>query len=141
MLTSASNKRVILIYWKNKPENQFEIFSNLKNFCLSYKEYNYNTISNYLSKDKIAYDNKDIRIERKNVILKPKEANKVFERKIVPVMRKVLLSEANDRVYDLDYWLSKPIKDRAAAVTHIISQSLTAGQRIDKLRVIKKPMK
>ena len=141
MLTSASNKRVVLVYWKNQPENPFEVFSNLKNFCLSYKEYNYNTISNYLSKDKIAYDNKDIRIERKNVILKPKAVSKTFERKIVPVVRKVLLSEANDNVHDLEYWLNKPVKDRATAVTQIISQSLTAGQRMDKLRVIKKPMK
>lgn len=137
MLTPTSNKRVVLVYWKNKPENPFEVFSNLKNFCLSYEEYNYNTINNYLSKDKIAYDNKEIRIERKNIILKPKPITKIFDRKIVPIVRKVLLADADDDIHDLTYWLNKPVKDRAAAVTQIIEQSITAGQRMDKSKIEK----
>jgi hypothetical protein len=65
-------KRVVLVHWKNKPENPYEVFSSLKNFCLSYKDYNYNTLSNYLSKGKVPYANQDIHIERKSVFLKPK---------------------------------------------------------------------
>jgi hypothetical protein len=85
----TANKRVVVAYWKNKPENPFEVFSSLKNFCLTYKEYNYNTLSNYLSKEKIAYDNKDVHIERKVIISKPVEKMEPF-RNIAPVVRKVL---------------------------------------------------
>jgi hypothetical protein len=45
-----------LVYWKNHTENPIEVFSSLKNFCLSYLEYNYNTLSNYLSKAKVPYE-------------------------------------------------------------------------------------
>jgi len=132
------NKRVIVVCWKSKPDSPFEIFSNLKNFCLSYKQYNYNTLNNYLSKAKTAYENLEIRIERKNVIMKPKTEHETRGRKIVPVIRKVMLKEANDEERDLMYWLSRPVIERAAAVTSIISQSLIKGQRMDKTKVVKK---
>jgi hypothetical protein len=132
------NKRVILVYWKSKPDNLFEVFSNLRNFCLSYKEYSYNTINNYLSKAKIPYENQEVRIERKNIIMKPK--TEPIIRKIAPVVRKVMLKEANDEQRDLEYWLSRPVIERAAAVTAIISQSLTKGQRMDKTIVVKRKM-
>ena len=134
----VQNKRVILVYWKNKTVDQFEVFSNLKNFCLSYKQYNYNTINNYLSKAKTTYENLDIRIERKNIIMKPK--TEVSNRKIVPVVRKVMLKKANDELRDMEYWLGQPVSERAAAVTFIISQSLTKGQTMDKTQVVKRKM-
>ena len=78
------------MHWKTKPENPFEVFSSLKNFCLSYSGYSYNTLSNYLSKGKIAYDNPLVRIERKVVILKPKQLTVAAKGgKIVPDLRRV----------------------------------------------------
>jgi len=68
----SQEKRVIVVFWKNNTEHPFEVFSNLKNFCLSYTQFNYNTISNYLSKAKVAYENQEIRIERKSVISRPR---------------------------------------------------------------------
>jgi len=131
-------KRVIVIFWKNNTDKPFEVFSNLKNFCLSYPQFNYHTMSNYLSKAKIAYENHEIRIERKNIISKPKFAPFVSDRKIVPVLRKVMLKTANDEQNDLEYWLSRPVRERAAAVTFIISQSLKKGQRLDKTKLVKR---
>src|ERR1700712_2189784 len=90
MLTPIhQNKRVVLVHWKNKPEHPFEVYSSLKIFCDTYKEYNYNTISNYLSKRKIAFDNDKVRIERKPVI--SKVAAKIISpiHRIVPVVRQV----------------------------------------------------
>jgi len=133
---SIQEKRVIVVFWKNNIANPFEVFSNLKNFCLSYPQFNYNTISNYLSKAKIAYENQDIRIERKNIILKPKAAPEP-RRKIASVLRRVMMKDANDEQHDLAYWLGRPVKERAAAVTYIISQSLIKGQRLDKTKLFK----
>src|SRR6202163_1591441 len=118
-------KRVVVVYWKSKTENPFEVFSSLKNFCLSYNEFNYNTLSNYLSKGKIAYENQHIRIERKNVILKPKQVNThPPKRSIAPVVQKILLKKADDAKHDLRFWQSRTALDRLAAVTEIISRSL-----------------
>ncbi|MBB6501797.1 hypothetical protein [Pedobacter cryoconitis] len=58
-------------------------------------------------------------------------------RKIAPVLKRVMMKDANDEQHDFEYWLSRPVKERAAAVTHIISQSLTKGQRIDKTKLVK----
>lgn len=135
---TLQSKRVIVVFWKNSPDNPFEVFSNLKNFCLSYPLYNYNTISNYLSKAKVAFENQEIRIERKSIISKPKPVSEWKIRKIVPVVRKVMMKEANDEQNDLEYWLSRPVSERAMAVTQIINQSLTKGQRMDKTKLVKK---
>ena len=139
---SIKEKRVVLIHWKGN--NEVEVFSNLKNFCLSYPQYNYNTLNNYLSKGKIAYENEMIRVERKQIIARPKplnlESNK--ERKIALVARKVPMKEANDEWLDLQYWLSQPVQKRAEATTFLISQMLRKGQRMDKSIVNKiKPEK
>lgn len=139
-MLSIQEKRVIVVFWKNSIENPFEVFSNLKNFCLSYPQFNYNTISNYLSKAKVAYENQEIRIERKNIISKPKPSLEPRIRKIVPVLRRVMMKNANDDEHDLKYWLGRPVKERAAAVTYIISQSLANGQRMDKTKLVKKRM-
>ncbi len=139
-MREIQGKRVIVVFWKNNTENPFEVFSNLKNFCLSYPRFNYNTISNYLSKAKVAYENQEARIERKNIILKPKPAPVPRIRKIAPVLRRVMMKDANDEQDNLKYWLGRPVTERAAAVTYIISQSLTKGQRMDKTKLVKKRM-
>ena len=134
------DKRVIVVFWKKKLDSPFEVFSSLKNFCLSYLQFNYNTISNYLSKAKIPYENEEVRIERKSIIAKPKYDTQGRIRKIAPVVRKVMIKDADDEQNDLEYWLSKPVQERAAAVTYIISQSLTKGQRLDKTHLTKTRM-
>lgn len=113
----------------------------MKSFCLSYTEYNYNTMSNYLSKRKIAYHKEHIHIERKNVLLKPKSDNELRIRRIAPVVRKLHLKKANDAIRDLDYWLAQPASERIATVTFLISQSLKTGQRINKRRIVKRKRK
>ncbi len=138
MQAKNSNKRVVVAYWKTRAENPIEVFSSLKNFCLSYSSYNYNTLNNYLGKNKIAYDTNTVRIERKNVFLKPKIP---AERKIQPVARKMALHEANDYTHDLNYWLSRPVTERLAAVTLLVRQTLAKGQQMDKRKVVKRKLK
>lgn len=132
-----SPKRVVLVYWKNEQEQQFEVFSNLKNFCLSYPKYNYNTLNNYLSKGKVPYENEEIHVERKTVFTQPKDTTSTAgnNRQITLVARKVAMKEADDHIYDLEYWLSQPLNKRLEAVTFIISQSLKKGQRLDRTSV------
>jgi hypothetical protein len=135
-------KRVVIVHWKKRPENPFDVFSSLKNFCLSYRGYNYNTLSNYLSKEKIAYDNAEVRIERKEVFLKPKIPSLAVEgRGIAPTVRKVKMKEAGDGVHNLEFWLSKPPLFRISAVTEIISGSLDKYVGMDKTRVVKRKLK
>lgn len=129
---NLKSKRVILVHWKK--QNNTEVFSNLKYFCLSYPQYNYNTINNYLSKRKIPYESEIIRIERKNIISKPITAvsSVANAREIAPVLRRVKMKEANDEIRDWEYWLSQPVKKRAEAITFLVSQMLEDGQRMDK---------
>ena len=96
-------------------------------------------MSNYLSKAKVAYENHEIRVERKSIISRPKPVSSETRiRKMALVVRKVMIRDANDEKYDLKYWLSRSVKERAAAVTFIISQSLKKGQRLDKTKLVKK---
>lgn len=82
MQTVDSNgRRVILVHWKKLAENTLEVFSSLKNFCDNHPAYNYNTLNNYLSKKKTAYENEEIRLERKPVqvqSLKPDLPKRLF---------------------------------------------------------------
>lgn len=130
--TILKNKRIVLVHWKK--QSKIEIFSNLRYFCLSYPQYNYNTLNNYLSKEKIAYENEIVRVERKDIIAKPKPAfaPDANARTIVPVLRRVQMKEAKDDVRDWEYWLSQPVIKRAEAVTFLVSQMLKKGQRMDK---------
>lgn len=137
MASETLNKRVVVVYWKNQPENPIEVFSSLKNFCLSYLEYNYNTLSNYLSKAKVPYETDKVRVERKNIFLKPK----IQARKIIPVVRKIALNEANDYKQDLNYWMGKTPAERLAAVTFLSRQSIKKGQRMDKTNIVKRRLK
>jgi hypothetical protein len=137
MQVQGQNKRVVVVYWKNNPSNPIEVFSSLKNFCLSYSNYNYNTLSNYLSKEKVAYDNEKVRVERKNVFLKPKPV----QRNIQPVIRQVALKEAEDHMQDLHYWLSRSPIQRLSAVTLLSRQMRYKGQQMDKSTVVKRKLK
>ena len=127
-------KRVVLVHWKRQME--VEVFSNLKNFCLSYPKYNYNTLNNYLGKERIAYENEIVRVERKEIIAKPKPLA-VTERAIVPVLRRVQMKQAEDQAQDWQYWRSQPVAKRAQAVTFLVSQMLEKNQRMDKTMVNK----
>jgi hypothetical protein len=64
-ITNDNARRVILVNWKKLATNNFEVFSSLKNFCDNHPAYNYNTLSNYLSKKRIPYENDEIKLERK----------------------------------------------------------------------------
>jgi hypothetical protein len=135
-------KRVVIVHWKTRLENPFEVFSSLKNFCLSYNGYNYNTLSNYLSKGKIAYNNPEVRIERKEVILKPKfPFIPAKGRSIVPVLRKVKLKEAGDEEHNLKFWLSKPPLFRVAAITEMITRTMDKSGRMDKTWIVKRKLR
>ena len=130
-----------MIHWKDNPRNPFQVFSNLKNFCASYPQYNYNTLNNYLSKDKRAYENDQVRIERKNITTDvltspPDYRNMRMER----VVKKGPLKNIDQDQEDMEYWSTKSVRERAAAVTFIISQSLKPGQRMDKTFVLKRKL-
>ncbi|MFY0256050.1 hypothetical protein ACDQ55_19090 [Chitinophaga sp. 30R24] len=143
MTMSISNRRVVVVHWKNQQDHSFEIFSNLKNFCLSYPKYNYNTLNNYLSKGKIPFENNEVRVERKNIITQPKAQNMSsnINRRIMPIVRKVAINEANDVIRDWEYWLNQSSSKRLEAVTFIVSQSLAKGARLDKTVINKKPLR
>lgn len=66
------NKRVVVVQWKRFAGTDVDVFSSLKGFCDSYPSYNYHTLSNYLSKKKIPFENNDIRVERQPLIQKVK---------------------------------------------------------------------
>ena len=60
--------------------------------------------------------------------------------KIVPVVRKAKLKDIDEDWENLQYWLSRPIMERAAAVTELISFSLKPGQQMDKTFVVKRKL-
>ena len=130
--SALKSKRIVLIHWKQ--QDRVEVFSNLKLFCISYPEFNYNTLNNYLSKDKTAYDSDIIRVERKEIISKPTLKNTaiVVSRNIAPVARRVEMKKADDSLRDLKYWLSQSPNKRAEAITFLVSQMLEKDQRMDK---------
>jgi hypothetical protein len=136
MKTEAPAKRVVVIHWKNSKNMNFEVFSNLRNLCLSYPQYNYNTLNNYLGKEKIPYENDLVKIERKHVFLQPKINAVSGVRSIAAVVNKIPMKSADDYTHDLEYWLQQPVKKRLAAVTFLISQSLKPGQRMDKTMIV-----
>jgi hypothetical protein len=66
-----SKRRVILVNWKNRIENSFEIFSNLQVFCQSYPGYGYNTLIYYLTPNDRVFEDEKVRIERIALICEP----------------------------------------------------------------------
>ena len=92
-----------------------------------------------MSKAKTAFENDKIKIERLPLFSRPLSIENI-SRSIVPVVSKQPLKGLNEKKQDLTYWLSRPPKERLAAVTFIISQSLKKQQRMDKTVVhIRKP--
>lgn len=136
-ILKKQDSRVIVAYWKNKPDSPIEVFSSLKNFCLTYPAYNYNTLNNYLGKKRIPYENLRVRIERKTILGKP-IPNTPILRQMIPVLRQTTLKEANDDERDLAYWLTKTPQERLAALTSLVTESLKPGQRMDKSIFIKR---
>jgi predicted NAD-dependent protein-ADP-ribosyltransferase YbiA (DUF1768 family) len=129
-------KRVIIVNWKERKENPFEVFSNLKLLCESYPGYNYNTLNNYLSKNKIAYENEDVRIERKMV-----NTSAIPVRKMAMVARRVKRNGHDEEAQNKNYWLSRPLAERLDAVTRLRAQVLKKGQRMDKGHAVKRKVK
>lgn len=69
-VTAKEKRRVIIVWWKNQEEGKFEVFSSLKVFCDHYPRFNYNTLSNYLSKKKTAYETEEVMVTRKVITQK-----------------------------------------------------------------------
>lgn len=74
--TNPLVRRVLIVHWKNNDEHNCEVFSSLKNFCESYPQYNYNTLSKYLSRKQKAYENEQVYIQRKVIADKTSAALK-----------------------------------------------------------------
>lgn len=74
-MAQAINKKVIVVHWKRFGGTVVDVFSNLKGFCDSYSAYNYRTLNNHLSKNKIPFENDEIRIERQPLIQKIETPN------------------------------------------------------------------
>jgi hypothetical protein len=53
-------------------------------------------------------------------------------RKIVPIANKVPLKGFDEKQEDLAYWLTRTPQERIMAVTMLVRQSLSPGQRMDK---------
>ncbi|RNL55271.1 hypothetical protein D7004_04985 [Pedobacter jejuensis] len=75
MMKGSRQARVVLVQWKRFTGIELDVFSSLRNFCDSYPDYSYHTISNYLSKKKEPFENDQIRIERKPVLAKLSRPN------------------------------------------------------------------
>jgi hypothetical protein len=126
-------KRVIVVNWKDRKENPFEIFSNLKLLSESYPAYNYNTLNNYLSKNKMAYENDKVRIERKVV-----HTTAIPHRKMEMIAKKVNRKTHNEEAVDKAYWLSRPVAERLDAVARLRSQFIKKGQRMNRTQGLKR---
>ena len=60
-----------------------------------------------------------------------------MKREIACVLKRVNLKDANQLIQDMEYWLSKTPQERLAAVTFLVNQNITPGQRMDKTVVNK----
>lgn len=128
-------KRVIVINWKKQAQNSIEVFSNLKLFCETNPSFNYNTLNNYLSKNKIAYENEDVRIERKIVQSEP-----IKKRQIVLVGNRVKMRGHDEEKQNKDFWQTRPVIERLEAVRRLRSQ-VTKNERMNKSYGLKRKMK
>jgi hypothetical protein len=120
-------KRVVVLNWKKRKNNTIEIFSNLKLVCASYPAYSYNTLNNYLSKNKVAYEDDEVKIERK-----PVHTTAIAVRKIQMVAKRVNRTEHDEEIQNRSFWLSRTPGERLNAVTMLRSQVLAKGQRMKK---------
>jgi len=119
-------KRVVVINWKSQAENQIEVYSNLKVLCESYPSFNYNTLKNYLSKNKIPYENDVVRIERKNVHTEP-----IKRRQMAIVGNRVKAQGHDEEKQNKDFWLTRPAAERLDAVNRLRAQ-VVKNQRMNK---------
>lgn len=131
-----NGRRKILVFWKSRSKNKYEVFSNLKHFTRSYPEYCYNSLNNYLSRTKKAYETDVLCVELILGSTKTRANRTGF--KLAPVVQKRLLCSFDESKEYLDYWLSRSVKERAAAITFIISQSLQPGEKLDKTAIVKR---
>ena len=65
----------------------------------------------------------------------------MVQRKMVMVANQINLKDANQEAYDLSYWLLKTPQERMQAVTYLVRQNMTPGQRMDKTVWAKRSMK
>lgn len=128
-------KRVVVLNWKKRKNNTIEIFSNLKLVCASYPAYSYNTLNNYLSKNKVAYEDDEVKIERK-----PVHTTAIAVRKIQMVAKRVNRTEHDEEIQNRSFWLSRTPGERLNAVTMLRSQVLAKGQRMNKEFGMKRKM-
>lgn len=112
--------------WKYRPDDPIEVYSNLKLLCESHPAYNYNTLNNYLSKNKTAYENEVVRIERKIVQTGP-----VKTRQMAIVGNRVKMQGHDEEKQNRDYWLSRPVEERLNAVYRLRAQ-VVKNERMNK---------
>jgi hypothetical protein len=65
----------------------------------------------------------------------------MVQRRMALVGKKINLKDANQEMYDLDYWLTKTPQQRLQAVTFLIRQNMPTGQKMDKSVWVKREMK
>ncbi len=63
------------------------------------------------------------------------------ERKIQAVGNKTTLKEYDQSYEDMKYWLSKTPQQRVAAVTFLVHQRLSEGEKMDRSRFSQVKMK
>ena len=139
MKDRSTSTRVVVAIWKKRSDSPVEVYSSLKNFCLAHPDFNYNTLSNYLSKSKIAFENSEVRVERKRVN-EPYQQQLVAGRKIAMVSNRARLHEHDEEKQNLEYWLIHTPSERLAAVTRLVSATLPPGTRLDKTHIIKRKL-
>jgi hypothetical protein len=128
--------RVVALTWKDGRKNEVEIFSNLKILSATYPLYNYNTLNNYLSKAKMAYENEQVRIER---VVVQKKSFPI--RKMAMIVTRVKMREHDETAKDTDFWLSRPAAERLEAVTRLSGMlKMRKNERMDKTHVVKRKL-
>ncbi|MCX6338210.1 MAG: hypothetical protein NT153_13195 [Bacteroidetes bacterium] len=61
---------------------------------------------------------------------------------IVPILNKVPLKSFDEKMNDLNYWLTQPLVKRLEAVTFLISQTVDLNTtRMDKSHVVRRKLK
>jgi hypothetical protein len=61
---------------------------------------------------------------------------------IVPILNKVPLKSFDEKMNDLNYWLTQPLVKRLEAVTFLISQTVDLKTtRMDKSHVVRRKLK
>jgi hypothetical protein len=84
----------------------------------------------------------EIHIGQMNIIQKPNpEVSPAQEKRVVPVIWKVLLLKATDEKNDLAYRMSKAPLDRFSAVSGIVSSCLPKSKKLDKSKNAKRKLK